>query len=139
MSDATVYRIRLRGDLGPEWSAWFHGVEIQKLGDGTCALIAHLPDQAALHGLLDRVRDLGLEIVAVDTPANRGGVDDAAAERHNSDHAVGVNGHQSCRRALGAGARDKRAIRLDGHRGRLAGGDRSPAGRRRTGTSDERR
>lgn len=65
MGDATTYRVRVRGELGPEWSAWFHAVEVESLGDGTSALTAHLPDQAALHGLLARVRDLGLEIVSV--------------------------------------------------------------------------
>jgi hypothetical protein len=67
MNEASAYRIRLRGELGPEWSAWFHRVEVENLGDGTSALTAYLPDQAALHGLLARVRDLGLEIVAVET------------------------------------------------------------------------
>ncbi len=67
MGDASVFRIRLRGELGPEWSAWFVRAEVENLGDGTSALTAQLPDQAALHGLLARVRDLGLEIVAVET------------------------------------------------------------------------
>lgn len=71
MSDATVYRIRLRGELAPEWSSWFDRVEVENLGDGTSALIAHLPDQAALHGLLARVRDLGLEIVVVERLGER--------------------------------------------------------------------
>lgn len=68
MSAAGVYRIRLRGELGPEWSAWFDAAKVENLGDGTSAMTAHLPDQAALHGLLARVRDLGLEIVSVETP-----------------------------------------------------------------------
>jgi hypothetical protein len=71
MNEASAYRIRLCGELGPEWSAWFHHVEVENLGDGTSALTAYLPDQAALHGLLARVRDLGLEIVAVEMVAAR--------------------------------------------------------------------
>lgn len=71
MSETSVYRIRLRGELGPEWSAWFDRVEVENLRDGTSTLIALLPDQAALHGLLARVRDLGLEIVAVERLAER--------------------------------------------------------------------
>jgi hypothetical protein len=68
MSEAKVYRIRVRGEPAAEWSAWFGHVEVENLGDGTSALTAPMPDQAALHGLLARVRDLGLEIVSVETP-----------------------------------------------------------------------
>lgn len=68
MCEAKVYRIRVRGELAAEWSAWFGRAEVENLGDGTSALTAPMPDQAALHGLLARVRDLGLEIVSVETP-----------------------------------------------------------------------
>ena len=71
MSSAGVYQLRVRGELGPEWSAWFDVARVESLGDGTSVLTVHLPDQAALHGLLARVRDLGLEIVSVETSGER--------------------------------------------------------------------
>ncbi len=75
MGDASVYRIRVRGELDPEWSSWFEGLAIEADRDATTALTGLLPDQAALHGVLARARDLGLEIVTVeqlDEPATSG-------------------------------------------------------------------
>jgi hypothetical protein len=66
MNDAAMYRIQLRGELGPAWSEWFATARITSGGDGTSTLTVQLPDQAALHGLLVQVRDLGLEIVAIE-------------------------------------------------------------------------
>jgi hypothetical protein len=67
MSQATIYRIRVRGALGPQWSAWFEGLEIGAASDGATTITGLLPDQSVLHGLLARVRDLGLDLVAVET------------------------------------------------------------------------
>lgn len=67
MRQASVYRIRVRAALRPEWSAWFEGVEVESVDGSTTTLTGRLPDQAALHGLLAKVRDLGLEIVSVET------------------------------------------------------------------------
>ena len=53
------YRIRIRGHLDPGWSDWFDGLAITQEMDGTTTLAGPLTDQAALYGLLSRLRDLG--------------------------------------------------------------------------------
>lgn len=59
------YRIRVRGHLGPTWAAWFDGLEIANLPNGDAELVGDIGDEAALHGLLLKVRDLGLPLLAV--------------------------------------------------------------------------
>jgi hypothetical protein len=66
MDRPTVYRIRVRGQLGPQWSAWFEGLEVAVASDGETTLTGVLPDQPALHGVLARIRDLGLELASVE-------------------------------------------------------------------------
>lgn len=60
-----VYEIRLRGHLGPEWAEWFEGFAIALEENGDTLLVGLVADQAALHGLLKRVRDLGMPLVSV--------------------------------------------------------------------------
>jgi hypothetical protein len=60
-----VYRITVGGQLDAEWSDWFDGMRIDTTGSGTSALVGPVPDQAALHGLLMKVRDLGLPLIAL--------------------------------------------------------------------------
>ncbi len=59
------YEIRLRGRLDPRWAAWFDGMTLTTADDGTTALRGPVTDQAALHGLLQKVRDLGLPLLSV--------------------------------------------------------------------------
>lgn len=59
------YEIRLRGHLDPRWAAQFEGLSLTQEPDGTTVLVGEVVDQAALHGLLRRVRDLGLPLVSV--------------------------------------------------------------------------
>ena len=59
------YEIRLKGHLAARWAAWFDGMTLTREGDGTTRLHGPVIDQAALHGLLQRVRDLGLPLLAV--------------------------------------------------------------------------
>jgi hypothetical protein len=60
-----VYQIRLKGHLSSEWADWFEGLTITLEEDGDTLLIGPVADQAALHGLLKKVRDLGLPLVSV--------------------------------------------------------------------------
>jgi hypothetical protein len=58
--------ITVKGHLDQRWSEWFDGLTITHLENGESVLIGHLPDQAALHGVLTKVRDLGLMLVTVE-------------------------------------------------------------------------
>jgi len=60
------YRIRIVGHLDPAWSDWFDGLRITREHDGTTTLIGPLVDQAALYGLLSRLRDLGATLLTVE-------------------------------------------------------------------------
>ena len=60
-----VYEIRVRGHLDGRWSEWFGGLTITNLENGEALLTGHIVDQAALHGVLIRVRDLGLPLLAL--------------------------------------------------------------------------
>jgi hypothetical protein len=62
---SSCYEIRLEGRLEPRWSTWFDGFTVTACGDGTTILRGPVVDQAALHGLLNRVRDLGLPLLSV--------------------------------------------------------------------------
>jgi hypothetical protein len=57
--------ITVKGHLDARWSAWFDGLTITNLENGETALAGRLPDQAALHGALTKVRDLGLPLISV--------------------------------------------------------------------------
>ena len=60
-----VYQIRLKGYLDPQWTDWFEGLTITLGEDGDTLLTGPVVDQAALHGLLRKVRDLGIPLVSV--------------------------------------------------------------------------
>ena len=59
------YEIRLKGHLDSRWSAWFDGLSLTNSSDGTTIICGPVADQAALHGLLQKVRDLGLPLVSI--------------------------------------------------------------------------
>ena len=59
------YEIRLEGHLEPRWADWFGGLSLTQESDGTTLLSGAVTDQAALHGVLAKVRDLGLPLIAV--------------------------------------------------------------------------
>ena len=62
----TRYRIRIGGHLDQHWSAWFDDLTLSHNSDGTTSLCGFVADQAALHGLLMKVRDLGVVLISVE-------------------------------------------------------------------------
>jgi len=64
-SQPVVYQIRIKGHLGHQWTDWFEGLTITLEEDGDTLLTGPVIDQAALHGLLKKVRDLGMPLVSV--------------------------------------------------------------------------
>ena len=60
-----VYQIRIQGHLGSEWTDWFEGLTITLQDNGETLLSGPVVDQAALYGLLRKVRDLGMPLLAV--------------------------------------------------------------------------
>lgn len=59
------YEIKVKGILGHQWLAWFEGVSIAPEGSMT-VITADVPDQPALHGLIARVRDIGLPLISIE-------------------------------------------------------------------------
>lgn len=60
-----VYQIRIKGHLGSQWADWFEGMTITALDNGETLLSGSVADQAALHGLLKKVRDGGIPLLSV--------------------------------------------------------------------------
>ncbi len=60
-----VYQIRIEGHLDQQWTDWFEGLTITPEKDGNTLLTGSVADQAALHGLLKKIRDLGIVLVSV--------------------------------------------------------------------------
>ena len=60
-----IYQIRIKGHLGTQWADWFDGLSITLQDNGDTLITGWLVDQAALHGLLRKVRDLGMPLISV--------------------------------------------------------------------------
>ncbi|MCP4544201.1 MAG: hypothetical protein GY832_44380 [Chloroflexi bacterium] len=60
-----IYQIRVKGHLDSHWSEWFDGLAIAHQDDGTTVLTGPIADQPALHGLLVKIRNLGLPLISV--------------------------------------------------------------------------
>ncbi|MBC8440856.1 MAG: hypothetical protein H8D87_14400 [Deltaproteobacteria bacterium] len=58
------YQIKVKGLLGSKWSSWFEGMTIETEGSAT-VITGELPDQSALHGLIVKIRDLGLPLISI--------------------------------------------------------------------------
>jgi hypothetical protein len=61
----TVYEIRIKGHLDEKWAEWFYDLALVHESDGTTTLSGPLPDQTALHSVLDRIRDMNLPLISV--------------------------------------------------------------------------
>ena len=71
-NSSALYEVRLEGHLDEHWSTWFDGMAVTRADDGTTTLRGRLVDQAALHGLLVKVRDLGARLLSVEVVADPG-------------------------------------------------------------------
>lgn len=67
MSSTAYYKIRVKDHLAPSWSAWLNGLELAHDADGNTTLSGPVIDQSALHGLLAKIRDLGLTLLSVES------------------------------------------------------------------------
>lgn len=70
MCKSIFYEIRVQGHIGDSWSSWFEGLSLHHEENGETVLYGPLADQAALHGILIRIRDLGLPLVLVNRVEN---------------------------------------------------------------------
>lgn len=64
-NESTIYQIRVGGQLGEQWTAWFGQMRLTRADDGDTLITGPVVDQAALHGLLRKVRDLGVPLISV--------------------------------------------------------------------------
>ncbi len=80
-SQPVIYQIRTKGHLGRQWTDWFEGLTITLAEDGDTLLTGPVVDQAALHGLLKKVRDLGMPLVSV----NRAQINEAHQDHSKKD------------------------------------------------------
>jgi len=86
----TQYRIRIRGHLDREWSTWFDDLTLTQNDDGTTELTGPLPDQAALYGVLSRLRDMGATLLTVAclTPSEAARSSDRESDTSPNDQRV---------------------------------------------------
>jgi hypothetical protein len=64
-TETPQYEFRVKGHLAPRWTAWFDGMDLTAEDDGTTVIRGPVVDQAALHGLLQQLRDVGIPLVSV--------------------------------------------------------------------------
>ncbi len=87
--EPTGYQLRVDGHLDDHWSVWFGDLKLTRENDGTTSLSGFVPDQAALHGLLMKVRDLGITLISVE-------VIDPSGKRARTGSAEAIpGGHRS--------------------------------------------
>ena len=79
----TVYQFRIKGHLGQQWMNWFEGLTVTLEEDGNTLLSGTVVDQAALHGILKKIRDLGMPLLSMNL------IDSNPADKTNPDQAKG--------------------------------------------------
>lgn len=89
-SKPAAYEIRVKGNLEPQWSDWFDGFTIARKADNVMVLIGQVADQPALHGLLAKIRDLGLPLLAVERLEN--GARECGRAAYDPDRVCEVRG-----------------------------------------------
>ncbi|RPJ17338.1 MAG: hypothetical protein EHM33_33065 [Chloroflexi bacterium] len=67
MDNSTLYQIKVKGHLDESLASWFEGFTIANQEDGDALLTGHIQDQSALHGILNRISNLGLTLISVNT------------------------------------------------------------------------
>ncbi len=83
-TEPTVYQIRIKGHLGSQWTDWFEGLTITLEEDGDTLMTGPVIDQAALHGVLKKVRDIGLPLISV-SPVQPGQEDRPVVKKKRKD------------------------------------------------------
>jgi hypothetical protein len=81
------YELRIEGHLDGYWSAWFNGLTLTREDDGTTTLRGAVTDQAELHSLIAKVRDLGVPLLSVkiiDTPGRAAGLPETGRQQHQN-------------------------------------------------------
>ena len=90
-----VYQIRIKGHLGRQWTDWFGGLTIRLTDTGETLLTGPVVDQAALHGLLRKVRDLGVPLLSVNRVKPGEAEASGVHETHHSRSKKGGDTHES--------------------------------------------
>jgi hypothetical protein len=91
VAPAPRYEIRIQGHLGPRWATWFDGMNLTAEDDGTTVIRGPVVDQAALHGLLQTLRDLGITLLSlIPLPADRAVEQSADYHNHTHHHSPGA-------------------------------------------------
>jgi hypothetical protein len=90
-NEPELYEIRIKGYLDDRWAGWFEGLTITLEENGNTLLTGPVMDQAALHGLLKKVRDMGMPLVSV-SPVEPGLADAAQPAASDVQSSIGVGG-----------------------------------------------
>ena len=80
-----IYEIKIRGHLNHRWDEWFYDLAITHECDGTTTLYGPLPDQTVLHSILERIRDMNLQLISVNKVATPS-TDESQTQSYGSVH-----------------------------------------------------